>query len=349
MRRNAWILIGLFGAAVSVSGTTVAHADKLTFALFGGLTGDAQTKTVIAPFAQANNLDYVTDNRDWGIGVLASKIESGSATWDIVAAEDIETMRGCDEGLFEPVDWSKISAADQLVPIAKIKCGLANNLYMLGLAYDADRIKDGPKNWQDFWDTKKWPGKRSMYKSPRDTLEIALMADGVPLDKVYEVLATPAGVDRAFHKLDEIKSDLLWWDNAGNSRQMLASGETVMTATYMAGVRNMNLKEKTNFAAVFNGAVTHSDYWAIVKGTPNLTAAHKFLDYFSRPDVEAALSNASATSGPNPSSVALVSKEIAPILAINPDLRRNALDSSPQFWLDHFEALSQRFNAWLGQ
>ena len=58
----------------------------------------------------------------------------------------------------------------------------------------------------DFWNTRKWPGKRGMRQGPKLNLEIALMADGVPPGDVYKVLATPAGVDRAFAKLDQVKS-----------------------------------------------------------------------------------------------------------------------------------------------
>lgn len=36
-------------------------------------------------------------------------------------------------------------------------------------------------------------------------LEFALLADGVKVEDVYRVLSTPAGVERAFAKLSELK------------------------------------------------------------------------------------------------------------------------------------------------
>ncbi len=36
------------------------------------------------------------------------------------------------------------------------------------------------------------------------------MADGVKREDVYKVLATPAGVDRAFKKLDVLKPHIQW-------------------------------------------------------------------------------------------------------------------------------------------
>src|SRR3546814_20081773 len=78
--------------------------------------------------------------------------------------------------------------------------------YVIG--YDGDRIKGpGPQSWADFWDMKRFPGKRGMRRTPNYSLEFALMADGVPADRVYPMLRTPAGVDRAIRKLDEIRSE----------------------------------------------------------------------------------------------------------------------------------------------
>ncbi len=91
-------------------------------------------------------------------------------------------------------------------------CGVGAIVYNFVLAYDGDKIKDdAPKSWADFWDVKKCPGKRALRKGPKTNLEIALMADGVPPADVYKTLATPAGVDRAFKKLDaaEAQPDLV--------------------------------------------------------------------------------------------------------------------------------------------
>src|SRR3546814_6075912 len=74
--------------------------------------------------------------------------------------------------------------------------------YVIG--YDGDRIKGpGPQSWADFWDMKRFPGKRGMRRTPKYSLEFALMEDGVPADRVYPMLRKPAGLDRAFRKLDE--------------------------------------------------------------------------------------------------------------------------------------------------
>ncbi len=55
-------------------------------------------------------------------------------------------------------------------------------------AYNADKLKTAPSGWADFWDVKKFPGKRGMRKGTRYNLEFALMADGVAPADVYKAL-----------------------------------------------------------------------------------------------------------------------------------------------------------------
>src|SRR2546421_6111599 len=43
----------------------------------------------------------------------------------------------------------------------------------------SDQLRDAPHSWADFWDIRKYPGKRGLRHSAKYTLEIALLADGV--------------------------------------------------------------------------------------------------------------------------------------------------------------------------
>ena len=57
-----------------------------------------------------------------------------------------------------------------------------------------------------------------------ERLLIALLADGVPMDKLY-----PLDVDRAFRKLEQIKPDIAtWWTSGGQSAQLISDGEVDM-------------------------------------------------------------------------------------------------------------------------
>jgi len=338
----------MLGAAALALFASPALAKELTVANFGGLIQDQVRALYFDPFA-ATGVKLVEDTRDYGIGVIRSRLESGANTWDVVAAEDVEVIQGCQEGLFEKIDWSRIPSTDQLVPDAKLECGIGEVLYNMAIAYDPAKTAEGPQNWADFWNVEKWPGKRALWRDPRDTLEAALLADGVPLDQVYTVLATKEGQDRAFAKVEALKPHIIWWTNPGQSRQLLASGEAVFIATFDSGVNATNLSEGLKNKVVTNNSIRHIDYWSIPKGTPNLDTAYEFINFVSEPERQAALASSMGISVPNTAALAFVKPEVAPLLSANPDNIKTALQSNAEFWLDNYDSLNQRMTALIGQ
>ena len=56
------------------------------------------------------------------------------------------------------------------------KCAVGNILYSWNYAYNVNNVKGTPKTIKDFFNTKKFPGKRAIYKSALTNLEIALAA-----------------------------------------------------------------------------------------------------------------------------------------------------------------------------
>src|SRR5205823_919921 len=136
------------------------------------------------------------------------------------------------EGLFEKLDFSKIGDKADFVPGSISECGIGIFAWSQAFVYDADKVAGTPGSWADFWNVKKFPGKRGLRRSAKYTLEIALLADGVAPDDVYKLLATRQGVDRAFRKLDQIKADTIWWEAAPQPALFLAANRVVMSSSY---------------------------------------------------------------------------------------------------------------------
>lgn len=342
--RNAMML--LLGAAMAVP--TVAHAGDLTLSLFTSPLSEVLKTAAIDPFRQESKLDVLADNREWGIGAVRAKIESDSGIWDLVTVEDSEAIQGCDEGFFQKIDKSKIPAlADFDLMDDKFECAVPFVFYGTVLAYDKARIGEEPTSWADLWNVTKWPGRRGMNNTPIATLELALMADGVARNDVYSVLGTPEGVDRAFKKLDELKPNIVWWQNPGQSRQMLAAGEIVMSVTYDNGIRFFNKTQGTNFGLVRKDSITTLNYWALVAGSKNVDNAYAFLNYSSKPEVQAAVTNGLAISTPNRKAMDFVQDDLKPYLTSNPENLSETLTQDAQFWVDNYDALAKRFEAWV--
>jgi putative spermidine/putrescine transport system substrate-binding protein len=79
------------------------------------------------------------------------------------------------------------------------------------------------------------------------------------------MLSTEEGVDRAFKKLDTIKSQVVWWEAGAQPPQLLADGEVVMSSAWNGRIANA-IKEGKTFKIVWDAQGFDYDYFAIPKG-----------------------------------------------------------------------------------
>ncbi|TDR92948.1 polyamine ABC transporter substrate-binding protein [Enterovirga rhinocerotis] len=333
-------------AAVAVMRPGEASARDLTVAAWGGSSQAAQKKLYYAPFSAKTGTRIVEDSWSGGIGILRTKVQGGNANWDLVQVEADELNLGCEEGLFEKLDWTALGGRERFVPGAAHECGVGSVVWTTGLVYDANRFKDGPKNWVDFWDLKRFPGKRALRKGPKYTLEAALMADGVEPKDVYKVLRTPAGVDRAFKKLDEIKKDVVWWTAGAQGPQLLASGEVALANIYASRALSANRSDGRNFKVVWNQSVYAIDYFVILKGSPNRAKAVELLSFMTQPEVQKDFPGEANQGITTIAANKQVPKAVSANLPTDPENEAVALALDVDFWVDNVDQLTQRFNAW---
>ncbi|WP_019646094.1 ABC transporter substrate-binding protein [Novispirillum itersonii] len=343
--KTALVFSAALLAAVA-SASLPSQARDLTVVGFGGSGQDAMRETFFKPFSQATGIPLAEESWDGGVGVLRAKIEGGNGTWDVVQMDSSELAIGCEEGLYEQLDYSRIGGKDAYLPFAVSPCGVGLIVYDYVLAYDADRLKDGPKSWADFFDTTRFPGKRALRQGPQTNLEIALMADGVPQKDVYTLLTTEDGVNRALRKLDTIKNDLVFWKAGAQPPQLLASGEVVMTSSYNGRITAANQKDRKNFKLLWNQAIFVLDSWAILKGSPNLDKAYAFLNFVGKPEVQKNLPNHISYGITSAKGGALVDPSRLADLPSTPQNMAMALPYNTEFWLEHTDRLTERFNNW---
>jgi putative spermidine/putrescine transport system substrate-binding protein len=348
MKTKTTKLLLALGAALAL-GSAAVQARDLSVVSWGGAYQDAQKEVYFKPFIEKTKVKMVDESWDGGIGVLRAKMQGGANNWDVVQVESEELALGCEEGLFEKVDWAKLGGKDKFLKDAVSDCGVGAIVYNFVLAYDGDKFKDGPKSWKDFWDVKKFPGKRALRKGPKTNLEIALLADGVAPADVYKTLATPAGVDRAFNKLSQLKPSLIWWEKGAQPPQMLASGEAAMVSAYNGRIAAANKTDKKNFRMSWNGSLYTVDSWVIMKGSPNKAQAEQFLAFASDPANQKNLPTQIPYGVTHNAATALVDKAVLPDLPTNPANLKVSLYLSDKFWLENLDKLNQRFNAWLAK
>ncbi|EPJ45911.1 MAG: family 1 extracellular solute-binding protein [Osedax symbiont Rs1] len=323
---------------------TAVQARPLTVVGFGGAAQQAQKSTMVDPFTAKTKIEVLADSYNGGLAKIKAMVDSKTVTWDVVLLEDPDLIQACEEGLIEPMDWASVGGKDLYLESAVSECGLGHIIWSNVIAYNKATLAAGPESWVDFWDVKKFPGKRGLRKGAKGNLEFALMADGVAIADVYKVLQTPAGVDRAFAKLEELKPHVQWWEAGAQPPEWLASGDVVMTSAYNGRITNAN-KEGLDFGIVWPGHLYSVDSWVVVKGSPNKAQAFEFIGFASSEGPASEYPKLIPYGVPNK---AAISKLPAAITKDLPSSNANivvGLREKTEFWVDYQDELNERFNS----
>lgn len=337
-------------AAMAIAaGGAAAQTRDLTVVSWGGAYQEAQREVYFRPWMQTRSARMLEETWDGGVGVLRAKIQSGANNWDVVQVESEELLIGCEEGLFERLDWAAIGGRDHYIPEAVNDCGVGAIYYAFVLAWDRGRLPTAPTGWGDFFDTRRIPGRRALRRGPKTTLEIALLADGVAAGEVYRLLATEAGVDRAFRKLDSIRRDLTWWERGSQPAQWLAAGEVVMTNAYNGRIAAANAQDGRDFGIGWAQNLYTLDSWVIMRGSPNRTRALDFLRFAGQAEVQSGLPPRIPYGITARAANALMPQALLATLPTAPANAGAALQIDDRFWLDNLDRLNQRFTAWVSR
>ena len=352
-------VLALSTALVAVGSTAMA-AGEVTVMSWGGAYTKSQVEAYHKPFTAKTGIVVNSVDASNPATPIKAQGEAGNVTVDVADVEYSDAISLCDEGLLVEMDHSMLPAAPDGTPAAEdfidgalTDCAVANIVWSTVYAYNSENNASSPTTIGDFFDLEKFPGKRGMRKAAKANLEMALMADGVSADDVYDVLETDEGVDRAFAKLDTIKDDIVWWEAGAQPPQLLADGEVVMSTAYNGRIFNAAVGEGQPFNVVWDGQILDFDLFVVPQGAPNMEAAMEFIAFAT--DTQRLADQASWISyGPARKSsgelVGLYSDgktEMAPHMPTAEANLTNAVVNDFEFWADRNTELSERFNAWL--
>lgn len=343
-----WRGLAAVTAVAAIGFATPGEARDLTVVSWGGSYQDAQREVYFEPFQEAAGTSLLEDSYNGGLAKIRSMVQTDSVTWDVVQVEAPELVRGCQQGLFEFIPWDRIGDRGNFIDGAATDCGVGTIVWAIVMAYNTENVDGSPSGWSDFWDVDAYPGKRGLRKGAKFNLELALMADGVPADEVYQVLAKDAGVDRAFAKLDELKPHLQWWEAGAQPPEWLASGDVVMSTAYNGRITAAQ-KEGQPFRISWDGQIYTIDSWVIVRGSPKFDEAVSFIEYASQPENQARLPEAIPYGPTHAAAIEEVPAEVRPNLPTAPKNLETAVRNDTEFWIDREESLDERFNAWIAQ
>lgn len=334
-----------FALLSGISLSALSDDSTITVISFGGATKAAQQAAYFKPFEKSGAAKVVAGEYNGELSKIKAMVDVGHVSWDVVEVESPELIRGCEEGLFERMDPTVLGDQSHYMPGTVSECGVASYVWSMVLAYNPQKLSAGPKSWADFWDTKRFPGKRGLRKGAKYTLEVALLADGVSREDLYKVLSTPEGVSRAFRKLDEIKKNIQWWEAGAQPPQWLVAGDVVMSAAYNGRIAAAQ-KEGSKLSIVWPGSLYDPDHWAIVRGTANKDLAEKFIKFASQVEPQKTFSSQIPYGPVRNDALNQLPDDIRVQLPTAPDNISEAQLVNAEFWVDHGEELEERFNAW---
>lgn len=316
---------------------------ELTVVGFGGGFQDAARKTLFEGFTRGTGVALRDDTYNGEMARIYAMVRNRDVVWDVVMVEAPELVRGCEDGVFQKLDWSRMYR-ERFIEAGLAECGAGAVAWGTALFWDTARNATGPANFAELWDVQRFPGKRALRTGPKMTLELALMADGVDRGNVYRVLATPAGRDRAFASLEKLRPHIVWWRSGAQPQQLIGSGEVAYAMGYTGRVVQANA-QGARWALNWDTLLYSVDYWAIVSGTPRAADSVRLINHLTDLDPLLELAKVWAAS---PAHRAFV--ERPDLRAANPNaVATNAergLFLDTQFWIEHGEDLEKRFAAW---
>ncbi|MGC5325941.1 ABC transporter substrate-binding protein [Brevibacillus sp. SYSU BS000544] len=315
------------------------EAKELVVVDWGGASSEAAKKAVYEPFEKAKGVK-ITVVSPTDTGKLKAMVQSGSVEWDVVNSDTDVALRLELEGLLEKLDYNVIDKTD-VYPELVTDSTIGLQLYYTNIAFNTEQFSgdNHPKTWTEFWDTQKFPGARSLYKSPMGTLESALLADGVAPDKLY-----PLDVDRALASLNKVKKDVkVWWDAGAQPPQLLATKEVALAAAWNGRVSAAK-KQGSKVDNEFNEALAMSTSWIIPKGAPHKELAQEFISFAMKPEQQAAYSQLIDYAPTNKKALDLLPEEVKQRLGSG---EKNKIMIDIKYWAENFNEVNKSFNKWL--
>lgn len=289
--RSMMLAAGLAASTTFAAG--IVSADPVTVVSWGGSYGAAQDAAL---FNDASKNSGIAINRESGASMSKTclQVQSGSVTWDLVVTGSGGAASAAAKGCLEKIDYSVVDVSDFYPNLYSDYC-VGSDVFATVMSWNTDKYGEpgsagAPKSWADFWDVKKFPGTRAYRANNVDgALEPALMADGVPPEKVYEVLSTKAGMMRAINKIRELKPHIaVFWGSGAQQAQLMKDAEVDMSTGWNGRFDNAK-KDGAKVGYTFNQALLDYDCFAMPKGAPNKDMAMKFLAEISKAQYQANL------------------------------------------------------------
>ncbi len=355
-------VLAMAGLPATVSAQSTASLEgaapkpEITFTSWTGPYMRSQMLGFVRPYEKENRVRVNVEHYNGGIAEIRDQVESANVTWDVVDLTQADSLRACEEGLLE--DLSGISlpngadgtpAEDDFVEGALNDCGVGVIVWGTAFAYSNSAFGDNPpQTIADFFDTEAFPGARAIRDDPTVIMEWALMADGVAREDVYPMLETDEGVERAFDKMEDVRSGLQLWQSGREPVRMLNAGEVAMSMIWATTGATASKEDGADFTVNMDGRVIEMDLFGIPKGSRYKDEAIEFIRYASSTNSLANMVGFLPNGPTRKSSLSRLTDDTLAQIPNGPAYEdKLSIRSDAEWWAANHSRLEEKFDIWM--
>ncbi|MGM4903521.1 ABC transporter substrate-binding protein [Tardiphaga sp. 866_E4_N2_1] len=302
---------------------------------FGGIAMKAFDEAYVQTFA-AEGGRIVLDGSGALNGKIVTMVQSGNVTWDVCDGGVTTLAELNPRKALEKIDYSIVDKS-KVPPEFAYENGVVNYMFSSVMAWDTAKIKETP-TLADFFDLKKYPGRRMMRKESQAMLEMCLIADGVPLDKLY-----PLDTKRAFAKLATIKKEVLYWNSGAESQSLMRDGECVMGLLWHTRANVLQTETKGRIAYTFKDGLLQPGLWVVPKGNPAGAEAFRAIASMQKPEGQVKLLAAMGNGPSNPAAQSLVPPDLRSKNPADPDNVAMQAKINAEWYIENHSKTFQSF------
>lgn len=335
-------------------GGVKTHAQDLTVVSWGGAYTKSQILGFIRDYEADRGIDVEVVDYNGGLVEIRDQVRAYNVKWDAVALEPADALRACGEGLLVEIDTDTLASApdgtparDDFLPSALTPCAIGSVVWSTVVAYDPAAVERAPRRLEHFFEPERYPGARGMRRTPRVNLEWALIADGVDPGRVYDVLETEAGLQRAFRVLDRIKPGIVWWRAGAEAASLLETGRVAMTTAYNGRIYESVTSRGYDFEILWDRQIWSMDLWGIPANGERTAQALDFVRFATRTESLAAQTEHISYGPTRRSALARADADVVPHLPTAPGNFDTALELDAEWWAEHIGRLTARFERWI--
>lgn len=305
-RRGFMQCLAMLGATAAVGGLAgKAHAEtkEITLCNFGGDAIKAMGTAWGEPFTKESGVKVNIDGAGPLPGNIKKMVDEKNVIWDVSDGDAFYAFQLGPSGYLEPIDYSVV-AKDKVWPGMTWEYGLANYVYSFVLVYRKSKYPTPPTSWADFFDTEKFPGKRSMWKWFTGQAEACLMGAGKSHDEVY-----PVDMDIVAEQIDKLGDDLVLWDSGGESQQLLIDGEVDMACMWNTRASIVERDTKGDVTWLWKDQILCPASWVVPKGVKDPATSMQFIASTQDPKSQITLLEMLGNGPANPAAQAMLTEE----------------------------------------